>query len=155
MAKKPGQPTRYRTSYNEDARKLCLLGATDKQMADFFGVTEQTVNNWKQKHPRFFESIKEGKLKADAEVASSLFQRACGYEQPEDKIFCTDGRATIVPTIKHYPPDTAAAFIWLKNRAGWRDKTDITSGGEKLSPALVCPILTNKAAGADITPVVS
>lgn len=26
---------------------------------------------------------------------------------------------------KHYPPDTAAAFIWLKNRAGWRDKQDI------------------------------
>jgi hypothetical protein len=32
----------------------------------------------------------------------------------------------IVPTTKHYPPDTAAAIIWLKNRQPerWRDKIE-------------------------------
>jgi hypothetical protein len=26
---------------------------------------------------------------------------------------------------KYYPPDTAAAFIWLKNRRGWKDKQEL------------------------------
>lgn len=46
--------------------KLCLLGATDKELGDFFNVTEQTINNWKKDFPSFFESIKRGKIDADA-----------------------------------------------------------------------------------------
>jgi DNA-binding XRE family transcriptional regulator len=33
-----------REEYDEQARKLCLLGATDAELADFFGVSEQTLN---------------------------------------------------------------------------------------------------------------
>jgi hypothetical protein len=34
---------------------------------------------------------------------------------------------TVTPIMKHYPPDTGACFIWLKNRdpENWRDKQDI------------------------------
>ena len=82
------------------------------------------------KYPKFLESIKKGKINADANVAKSLYHRACGYQHKEDKIFHNPSakkkkdRVVIVPTTKHYPPDTAAAFIWLKNRAGWRDKQE-------------------------------
>jgi hypothetical protein len=31
-----GRPTKYKEEYNEQAYKLCLLGATDKELADFF-----------------------------------------------------------------------------------------------------------------------
>jgi len=33
----------------------------------------------------------------------------------------------IVPTVKHYPPDTTAAIFWLKNRqpAKWREKQEV------------------------------
>lgn len=119
-----GAPTLYREQYAEQAYKLCLLGSTDAELADFFNVTEQTVNNWKTAHPEFFESIRKGKEIADAEVADSLYQRAKGYSHPEDKIFQYEGAPVVVPTIKHYPPDTAAAIIWLKNRQPkkWRDK---------------------------------
>lgn len=44
-----GRPTDYREEYNEQAYKLCLLGATDAELGDFFNVTEQTINNF-QKH---------------------------------------------------------------------------------------------------------
>ncbi len=124
------RPTKYKPTYNKQAYKMCLLSATDKQMADFFEVSEATINTWKKEYPTFLESLKKGKIKADAEVAKSLYQRACGYKHAEDKIFHNPGakkkkdRIVIVPTIKHYPPDTAAAFIWLKNRAGWRDKQE-------------------------------
>ena len=131
-----GRPTLYKKEYCEQAFKLCLLGAIDKELADFFGVEEQTVNNWKINYPEFFESIRDGKEKADANVAKSLYQKAIGYSHPEDKIFNNDGVPLIVPTVKHYPPDTIAATFWLKNRKGtvWRDKVeqDINLGGEGL-----------------------
>ena len=37
-------------------------------MAYFFEVEEQTINNWKKEFPSFFESLKEGKEKAEAAV---------------------------------------------------------------------------------------
>lgn len=124
------RPTKYKPEYAEMARKLCLLGFTDVQLGDHFGVEEKTINNWKTAHPKFLQSLRGGKEVADAEVAASLYHRALGYEHPEDKVFCStgkDGKAvvTTVATVKHYPPDTGAAFIWLKNRAGWRDKQDV------------------------------
>jgi|SRR5690625_922287 len=122
-----GRPTRYRAEYAEQAYKLCLLGATDKELADFFHVSEQTINTWKKRHKRFLESLKKGKDAADAEVASKLFHRATGYEHPEADIKVISGEIVITPTIKHYPPDTTAAIFWLKNRqpSKWRDKQEV------------------------------
>jgi len=126
-----GRPSAYKEEYNEKAYKLCLLGATDKQLADFFEVSEQTLNSWKNKHSKFLEALKDGKDEADAKVAQSLYQRANGYSHPEDKIFNNNGEAMIVKTTKHYPPDTTAAIFWLKNRqkVQWRDKHDVEHSG--------------------------
>lgn len=124
-----GRPTDFKEEYIELAYKFCLLGADDKTLARYFDVTEQTINNWKIKVPEFFESIKRGKEIADAEIANALYHRAKGYEHKEDKIFNNNGSPLIVPTIKHYPPDTAAAFIWLKNRSNWRDKQEHEHSG--------------------------
>ena len=122
-----GRPTKYQESYNRQAEKLCLLGSTDKDMADFFEVDESTINRWKIEYPEFCESIKRGKISADANVASRLYKRAIGYEHDEDKIFNNNGEPLIVPTIKHVQPDTTAAIFWLKNRqpARWRDKQEL------------------------------
>jgi DNA-binding XRE family transcriptional regulator len=121
-----GRPTEYKPEYDELAYNYCLLGAIDDELASFFDVSKQTINAWKKKHPSFFDSIKKGKTQADAKVARSLFERACGYSHPEDKIFNDNGEPLIVHTIKHYPPDTGAGFIWLKNRQPdkWRDKPE-------------------------------
>lgn len=121
-----GRPTKYKEEYNELVYKLSLLGATDREMADIIGVGEKTLNNWKEAHPEFLQSLKEGKQSADANVASRLYQRAMGYEHPEDKIFNDNGLPLIVPTIKHYPPDPTAAIFWLKNRQPqkWRDRKE-------------------------------
>jgi hypothetical protein len=126
-----GRPTKYKEDYPKRAYKLCLLGATDKQLADFFEVNEDTVNKWKIDYPEFSESLRAGKDDADAVIAQSLFNRAKGYSHPEDKIFNDDGQAMVVPTIKHYPPDTTACIFWLKNRqkANWRDRTETALTG--------------------------
>ncbi len=133
-----GRPTRYRAEYAEQASKLCKLGLTDKEMAKFFEVSESTLNNWKQSHPAFLESLKAGKDLADAEVAAKLFHRATGYEHPEDDIRAINGEIVITPTIKHYPPDTTAAIFWLKNRqpARWRDKPEAEQSGDGVHKVL-------------------
>ncbi len=92
----------------EQACKLCKLGLTDKEIAKFFEVSEQTLNAWKQQHPEFLESLKGGKTLADAEVASKLFHRATGYEHPDTDIRVVNGVIVETPLIKHYPPDTTA-----------------------------------------------
>ena len=126
-----GRPTKYKDEYAKQAYKLCLLGSTDEDMADFFEVSKSTINNWKHDHPEFLDSIKRGKISADATVASRLYKRAIGYEHDEDKIFNHQGEALIVPTVKHVQPDTTAAIFWLKNRQPkmWRDKQEIEHGG--------------------------
>jgi hypothetical protein len=121
-----GRPTKYKVEYVEQAEKLCALGLTDVELANFFGVSEVTLNAWKAKHPEFLKSLRVGKDHADVRVERSLYHRAIGYNHPEDKIFNDNGKALVVPTTKHYPPDTTAAIFWLKNRkqAEWRDKQD-------------------------------
>ena len=138
--KTEGRPSKYKPEYDDLAYRYCLLGATDKQLAEFFDVTEQTVNNWKRSQPSFFESLKKGKHVADAIVAEALYKRATGFRWIEDQAFKVktisyneQGRREeqedieVVQLEKAVPPDTAAAFIWLKNRRQdeWRDRRDI------------------------------
>lgn len=121
---KGGRPTDYKTEYAEQAYKLCLLAATDADLAQFFEVSEQTINAWKQVHPKFLESLKRGKAVADAEVADRLYRRAMGYEHPDLYITQYQGKIVQSEITKYYPPDTTAAIFWLKNRQPdkWRDR---------------------------------
>ena len=126
------RPSKYKEEYTEQAYKLCLLGATDDDLADFFDTTPQTINSWKKRQPEFLDALKRGKRQADAIIAEKLYHRAKGYEHPEDKVFIYKGQPVVVPTTKHYPPDTTAAIFWLKNRQPekWRDKQDIEHTGQ-------------------------
>lgn len=67
---------KYQPDYVKQVYKLCLLGATDQELADFFEVDRDTIKNWAKKHLDFAEARRNGKLKADAEVASKLYKRA-------------------------------------------------------------------------------
>lgn len=126
--RKVGRKSSFKDEYIEQSLKLSLLGATDKEMADFFGVSEQTLNTWKKKHPEFLESLKKGKAMADANVASRLYNRAIGYSCRATKFATNEGKITDkVDYVEHYPPDTTAAIFWLKNRQPekWRDRKEI------------------------------
>lgn len=128
--KKRGRKTDFKEDYIDQALKLSLLGAIDREMADFFGVSEQTFNSWKKKYPEFLESIKKGKSIADANVAARLYNRAIGYSCTATKFATSDGKITdSVDYTEHYPPDTTAAIFWLKNRQPekWRDRKETIS----------------------------
>ena len=123
-----GRKSSFKQEYIQLAENYALLGATDAEMADFFGVSEQTLNTWKKKYPEFVESLKKGKAVADANVASRLYSRAIGYDAKATKFATNEGKITDkVEYIEHYPPDTTAAIFWLKNRqpGKWRDKKEV------------------------------
>lgn len=125
---KGGRPTKYKPEYAELAFNYCLLGATDEEMANFFEISVATLYNWKNDYPEFLEAIKNGKEKADAEVAKSLYNRAKGYEQEVVKVFQFQGQPIVVPVTEKVAPDTGAAIFWLKNRhpKRWRDRVEHT-----------------------------
>lgn len=127
-----GRPTLYNVEYNEQAYKLCLLGATDDELANFFNVETSTINNWKIAHVEFMDSLTRGKMIADADVANSFYNRAKGYDLPTEKIFQYEGGVIRADTLTHYPADPGAALNWLKNRQPkkWRDKHDVDLSGE-------------------------
>jgi len=133
-----GRPSKYKPEYCRIAYQMALLGATDEEFANAFDTTEQTINNWKQSHPEFFESLKNGKDIADSEVAKRLYERAMGYEHKD--LYITQYQGTIIKEkiMKYFPPDTTAAIFWLKNRQPdkWRDSQNIdyTSKGDKIQP---------------------
>ncbi len=153
-----GRKTKYISAYCDQAEKLCKLGATDTELAEFFEVAESTLHKWKLDHPEFSESIKAGKIIADANVSAKLYQRAIGYSYDEvhyekinvdvDQAEETDNEDMKMEVyrkkliVKEVAPDTTAQIFWLKNRQKkkWRDKieTGITDGdGNDVNPVVI------------------
>ncbi len=135
-APKGGRPSLYKPEHAETARKLCKLGATTSELADFFDVSVSTVSLWLVTHPEFSEAVKKGKEVADDRVEESLYRRACGYEHDEVDIRVVANELVMTPIRKHYPPDSTAMIFWLKNRRAdqWRDKTQQEHTGKDGGP---------------------
>lgn len=143
---KDGRPTDYQEEFAAQAEKLCLLGATDDELADFFGVHRSTIYRWKHVHDDFCDAVKSGKEKADERVERSLYQKATGYNYTEQQAIKVkkgqhEEEVEVVEVEKHAPADTTAAIFWLKNRRKdqWRDKQELdhTSSDGSMTPARI------------------
>lgn len=135
-----GRPSEFRPEFCDLVEKLCLLGATDEQIADVFDKSVATINNWKHEHPEFLEAIKRGKVPANSEVAASLFKRAQWHTYTEQQaiklkevIYSDTGkklkeveRVEVVEVQRVLPPSDTSMIFWLKNRfpEQWRDKVE-------------------------------
>jgi len=145
LGNKGGRKTLYNSEFANQAYSLALLGYTDVQMAESFGVTEACFNKWKKAHKEFVLSIKRGKTIMDAKVAENLCKRANGYSYDEVHFEKVDIKELIEASendeikidafkkkviTKEVAPDVTAQIFWLKNRQPqlWRDKqsTELT-----------------------------
>lgn len=145
-----GRPTKYREEFIEQARKLCELGATDLEVAQFFEVSKRTLYYWQQQHPELAQALKVGKVAADDRVERALYHRATGYSFDSEDIRLIDETIEEAPasadvqartlhtkkvlrisTITHVPPDVTACIFWLKNRRReqWRDTQNLEHSG--------------------------
>lgn len=107
--------------YNEEKIKeayelSATFGATEKQLAIYWGVSLPTIALWKNTHEEFKLALQQGKLKADIEVAKALYRNAIGFEYEEEVAF--SNRGTIVKTMlkKQRLPDPWSEVKWLSLR---------------------------------------
>jgi len=159
---KTGRPTLFKPEYCEQAEKLCRLGATDLELADFFNVDVRTIYRWAQAHDAFCQSLKSGKAASDERVERSLYNRAIGYSFDAVKIFMPAGaKEPVFAAYKeHVPPDTTAGIFWLKNRRSeqWRDKREVEHSGAigragDLTDAELADIAAGRGEGTAEAPV--
>lgn len=111
-------------------------GATDKEVWNKLGISEDSFYEYKKKFSEFSESLKKSKDVVDAQVESALLKRALGYDYQETTQEITaDGKKYVKKVTKHMPSDTAALIFWQKNRRPdkWREKPKEEEGTEDRS----------------------
>lgn len=116
-----GRPTKYRPEYDAQAAKLCELGATNRDLAEFFDVSERTIEEWQVRIESFAIASRVGKIHADEKVKVSAYKLAKGYSYIEQQaIKVKDGpnreRVEIVEVEKHVPPNPMMQAKWLAVR---------------------------------------
>jgi hypothetical protein len=67
-----GRPSNYPPDLCELAHNYCLLGATNDVLAELFGVSPRTIDNWIAGHPEFAEAVQQGRDVADATAVEFL-----------------------------------------------------------------------------------
>ena len=111
----------------EQVYRAALLGPTQAETATLVGVSERTFRNWLKDRKEIADAWFRGGAYADAQVARALYKRATGAVTSDHHVAVIDNQVTVTPLEKHYPPDVAAARLWLKNRQPqlWRDKVEL------------------------------
>lgn len=116
------RPTKYIPIFSKQVYKLKLEGKNDVEVADFFGVSHATIDNWKHEHEEFLGHYKKGVAgKICLEVSAArrgLAKRAEGFTFKEVKTEQNEGDESppkITTTTKYSPPDVMACTIILNN----------------------------------------
>lgn len=149
-----GRPSDFRDEYVVQAEKLCRLGATDIELADFFEVDVRTIYRWAQSREVFCQALRAGKEACDDRVERSLYNRAIGYTHDAVKIFMPANAEAPVyaPYREHVVPDVGAAKMWLSNRRGdvWREKQTHEHTGKDGAPLV--PVINVTIGDAEPSP---
>lgn len=132
-----GRPTDWKPEYDAQAEKLCDLGATNKDLAEFFGVTEKTIENWQVRIESFSMASRVGKVHADEKVKVSAYKLAKGYTYIEQQaIKVKTGPHTeevrIVEVERVMPPNAMMQAKWLAVRGNkeFAEKQQIEHSGK-------------------------
>ena len=98
-------------------------GWTLAAIADFLGISERTLCNYKNQHKELAEALKRGNDDAVYAVENALFRSALGYTYEEQELTKV---GTVVTVQKYAKPNVNAQIYFLKNRARhkWSDKQE-------------------------------
>ena len=130
QVKKEGENVAKKSRYEElVAPKLDTIeglyreGWTLAAIANFLGISERTLCNYKNQHEELANALKRGNDDAIYAVENALFRSAMGYHYEEEELM----KNGVVATVKKYAkPNVNAQIFFLKNRARdkWKDKVD-------------------------------
>ena len=118
------KPIDYEELYN-----LAKIGLSEEQIAVSLGISVSTIARRKRDDDTFDTTLKAGKQAGISAVTNSLFESATA-----DK------------------PNTSAQIFYLKNRGGWRDRTEVDaniSGGIEVTHDIDSALQALKDAGVD------
>lgn len=127
-----GRPTLFEKEMLPKVTKLAKIGATDREIADFIGISPDAFYDWLANKPKFSHAINKGKSALNQRVKRSLYHRAVGYTYDEEKAFSFQGGVTKTTIKSHVAPDVNAAIFWLKNKLPdeFQDKIQTELTGE-------------------------
>lgn len=118
------KPIDYEKLYN-----LAKIGLSEEQIAISLGISASTITRRKRDDEQFDHTLKAGKQAGITSVTNSLFESATA-----DK------------------PNTSAQIFYLKNRGGWRDRSEVdanVSGGIEVTHDIDAALQALKDAGVD------
>lgn len=134
-----GGPSKYDPSQHPHAaQKLCAMGFTDAQLAEFFEVNEATINRWKVDHVEFMQALTVGKDETDALVERSVLKGITGYYVENEEI---NAKGDIKRIKKWMPGNPGVGMRWLSCRKPevYREKrvdSHVLSADEEFAKAL-------------------
>ena len=134
-----GGPSKYDPNYHPDAaQKLCAMGFTDAQLAEFFKVNEATINRWKVDHVEFMQALAVGKDETDALVERSVLKGITGYYVENEEI---NAKGDIKRVKKWISGNPGVGMRWLSCRKPeiYREKREdshVLSADEEFAKAL-------------------
>ena len=107
------------------AKSLAAQGMNLEQIANCLGIHYDTLNEKKKEFSEFSESIKEGQAQGIGIITSKLFGRGKGVTLSKTVTVEKDGKSESTTTTTDILPDVTAQIFYLKNRAGWTDRSEI------------------------------
>lgn len=146
-----GRPSKFISLFATKIPEYLKKGKTQVQIAELLEVHPNTIARWMKKNADLWLACNEAKQSADELVEAALFKRATGYEHQATKFFSYEGASWSEEYIERYPPDTAAAMFWLKNRQPkkWQEKnhTELTNPDGTLKPQVIAYLPENNRRG--------
>lgn len=99
-------------------------GWTLAAIANFLGISERTLCNYKNQYKELADALKRGNDDAVYAVENALLRSALGFTYEEEEINKKTGQIEVIQ--KYAKPNVNAQIFFLKNRARnkWKDKVD-------------------------------
>ena len=125
-----GRPSRYDAEIKPHLTEIenaVKSGATDKEIADAFGMSVSSIYEYKRKHKEFLNAFVRGRARVVFEIKAALLKKALGFEYQEEKVIARkdkDGEDIVqIEQYKRYcaPSETAAAMLLRNYDENWRD----------------------------------
>lgn len=99
--------------------KEWVMSMSEKQIAERLGISEQTLNNYKNEHEELRQALKDGRKALCSELKDSLRKKALGFMYTETKTVIRKEGDKEIRYIEKYEkyaqPDTGAIHLLLKN----------------------------------------